>query len=57
MLYRHWLGDLALAVLLAVPPVALSQPQPLDRHAFVAPAANDSAPARVPGNGRISLLG
>ena len=55
---RHWLGDISLAVLLALPVVALARPQPVDHKQTVSPPAAKVAVAdRLPGNGRVSLLG
>ena len=59
MIDRRWLGDLGLAVLLALPFAALAQPQPQPAergaHAdeMAAMASNDALEA----HGRISLLG
>lgn len=57
MLDRHWLGDIALAVLLVLPLVGLVRMPPTPHHptaqaASVSVAAADRAPA-----GRISLFG
>ena len=53
---RQWLGDLSLAVLLALPLLALARPQPVV-HKTAAPAAVNLASAdRVPTAGRISLF-
>jgi hypothetical protein len=58
MFDRHAFGDLALAVVLALPLVALAQTSPnstmrtYDKSALTSAAAD-----RLPGNGRISLLG
>ena len=58
MVDRHWLGDIGLAVLLALPLVALALPQPVVHKPNVTPAAAKITNAdRLPGNGRISLLG
>jgi len=45
MFDRHWLGDVGLAVLLAVPTVALSKPQPpeTDRRVAAAPIVEQAA--------------
>ena len=55
---RHWLGDLALAVLFALSLVALARPQatPTDARAS-APSVKVGTADRLPGEGRISLLG
>lgn len=58
MVDRHWLGDIGMAVLLALPLVALARPQPVVHKHIVTPAAAKVGTAdRLPGNGRISLLG
>jgi hypothetical protein len=55
---RHWLGDISLAVLLALPAVALVRPAAVDHKQTASPPAAKIAIAdRLPGNGRISLLG
>jgi hypothetical protein len=55
---RHWLGDLGLAVLLALPLVSLARPPAPKHQAVAAPiAAKLTTADRLPGNGRISLLG
>lgn len=54
---RQMFGDLSLAVLLALPLVALARPTPVHHKTVVTPAAAKVATAdRLPGNGRISLL-
>ena len=54
---RQWLGDLSLAVLLALPLLALARPQPVVHKAPAAPAAVNLASAdRVPIAGRIGLF-
>ena len=58
MVDRHWLGDIALAVLLALPLVSLARPQAVPHKQTAAHAAVKVATAdRLPGNGRIGLLG
>jgi hypothetical protein len=58
MFDRHWLGDISLAVLLALPLVALARPQATVHKSVETPvAAKTSTADRLPGNGRISLLG
>ena len=58
MVNRHWLGDIGLAVLLALPLVAIARPAPAAHKQISTPAAAKLATAdRLPGNGRISLLG
>lgn len=54
---RHWLGDLSLAVLLALPLLALARPQPVAHTETAARAGVQLASAdRVPTAGRIGLL-
>jgi hypothetical protein len=54
---RQWFGDLGLAVLLALPLLALARPQPADHKLNAAQAALQLPSAdRVPTAGRISLL-
>lgn len=58
MVDRHWLGDIGVAVLLALPLVALARPQPVvHKHVFTPAAAKVATADRLPGNGRISLFG
>ena len=58
MVDRHWLGDLALAILVVLAPIALARPLVSDHQQRVTPAAAKLAAAdRLPGNGRIGLLG
>ena len=58
MVDRHWLGDIGVAVLLALPLVALARPQPVVHKHITTPAAAKVTTAdRLPGNGRISLFG
>ena len=57
MVDRQWLGDLSLAVLLALPLAALARPQPTIPHRTSSAAAKVAVADRLPGNGRISLLG
>ena len=56
MFDRHWLGDLAIAVLLALPLAALARPQPVAHHPAAKSAISVAAADRSPG-GRIGLLG
>lgn len=57
MFDRHWLGDLALAVLLTLPLVGLARSYSPPQQEIAKPAAVSVAAAdRLPG-GRISLLG
>ena len=55
MIDRHWLGDLGLAILLALPFAALAQPLPVEKgaHAPTSIASNDQLQA----DRRVSLLG
>jgi hypothetical protein len=58
MLDRRWLGDLSLAVLVALPLVALAWPQAeVPKSSISSPALSVGQTDRAPGNGRISLLG
>jgi hypothetical protein len=58
MVDRHWLGDVSLAILVALPLAALAQPR-ASLHKPDAPtaAAKLSVASAGPTNGRISLLG
>lgn len=58
MVDRHTLGDIGMAVLLALPLVAIARPQPVVHKHISTPAAAKLMTAdRLPGSGRISLLG
>jgi hypothetical protein len=57
MVDRHYFGDLALAVLLALPLVGLAKPQSVVHHQIAKPAAISAASADRSPEGRISLLG
>ena len=58
MVNRHWLGDLSLAILLALPLAALAQPRAsIGSHAGSVAAAQVPAASPVSSHGRISLLG
>ena len=58
MLDRRWLGDLSLAILVALPMVALAWPQAdVPKSSLSAPALSVGQSDRSPGNGRIGLLG
>jgi hypothetical protein len=59
MVDRHWLGDLGLAVLLALPFAAFAVPQPTATPATSAAPihARTAAADRLAGGRRISLLG
>jgi hypothetical protein len=57
MLDRRWLGDISLAVLVALPLVAFAWPQEQPSPSISAPSVSVGQPDRLPGNGRISLLG
>ena len=52
---RQWFGDLSLAVLLALPLLALARPLPAD-HQTNAPTVRLASADRVPAAGRIGLL-
>ena len=58
MVNRHWLRDVSLAILLALPFAVLAQPRAslADRETMHA-AGQLSVASTVPSNGRISLLG
>ena len=56
MLDRHWLGDLSLAILVALPLVALAGPTCKAQLRLVA-RSQHPAGDRLPGNGQIGLLG
>jgi hypothetical protein len=57
MVDRHYFGDLALAVLLALPLAGLAKPPTVIHHQIANPAAISTASAiRAPG-GRVSLFG
>jgi hypothetical protein len=57
MIDRHYFGDLALAVLLALPLAGLAKPQTVLHRQVVQPMAISAASVdRSPG-GRVSLLG
>jgi hypothetical protein len=57
MLDRHLLGDLSLAVLVALPLASLAYRPPVNVASATAPAAKVSVADRAPGSGRIGLLG
>jgi hypothetical protein len=58
MFDRHAFGDLAFAVLLALPLISLTSAHPATTSISSAPAALSTATTdRAPGKGRISLLG
>jgi hypothetical protein len=60
MVDRHLIGDIALAVLIALPTTAIARPEPLfhtDRAAVVPLAQTSSMAERVPLTQRSSLLG
>jgi len=57
MVDRQYFGDLALAVLLALPLAGLAKPQTVIHHQVVKPAAiSPPAADRAPG-GRVSVFG
>jgi len=55
MTERQWFGDLSLAVLLALPLLALARPLPVDQKAN-SPVVKLASADRVPVPGRIGLL-
>jgi hypothetical protein len=58
MFDRHWLRDIALAILIALPLIAFARPHATAPQPQVASGSIHLATAdRLPGNGRISLLG
>ena len=59
MTNRRWFGDLGFAVLIALSLVALARPNPVHQHrtATMSAAAKVAVTDRLPGSGRISLLG
>jgi hypothetical protein len=58
MLDRRWLGDLSLAIFVALPLVAFAWPQAQSPGSSIsAPSVGVGQSDRLPGNGRISLLG
>ena len=57
MVNRHWLGDLSLAVLLALPLAALAQPRANIGNDHTSVGAQVPAASPVSSHGRISLLG
>jgi hypothetical protein len=58
MVDRHLLGDLGLAILIALPVASLALPLPASQHPNVATAKAKTASAdRIATSGRISLLG
>lgn len=57
MVDRHFLGDVALAVLIAVPATAFARPEPLAKPHAVVTAAAPSHAAAVPADKRPSLFG
>lgn len=57
MVDRHWLGDLGLAILLALPLAALAQPLPSEKGAQAAQMASMASNDPLQAHGRISLMG
>ena len=58
MVDRRWFGDLSLAILIALPLVALAWPQASSpKSSMSSPTLSVGQSDRMPGNGRISLLG
>ena len=57
MFDRHWLGDIALAVLVALPLIGLAKPQPVSKHPTVSTySLSVPSTARTPG-GRLGVMG
>jgi hypothetical protein len=56
MLDRHWMGDVSLAILLALPFVAFAQPRATVQQGKLS-STQHSLVSKAPSNGRISLLG
>ncbi|MEA3058718.1 MAG: hypothetical protein QOE50_130, partial [Sphingomonadales bacterium] len=54
---RHWLGDIALAVLLVLPLAGLARTQPITRHHVAKTDAVSITTADRSPEGRISLFG
>jgi hypothetical protein len=57
MFDRHWLGDIALAVLLVLPLAGLARAQPITPHPAATTHAVSITTADRSPEGRISLLG
>ncbi|MEA3079838.1 MAG: hypothetical protein QOF05_1246 [Sphingomonadales bacterium] len=57
MFDRHWLGDIALAVLLVLPLAGLARTQPITRHHVAKTDAVSITTADRSPEGRISLFG
>jgi hypothetical protein len=57
MVDRNYFGDLALAVLLALPLAGLAKPQTIVHHQLAKPAAISIASADRAPEGRISVFG
>jgi hypothetical protein len=58
MIDRQTLGDIAFAILLALPLVAFARPEaPVHKNIETPAAAKLAIADRLPGDGRISLLG
>ena len=56
MFDRHWLGDLALAVLLVLPLTGLAQSRPTTHHTGLQTAVTNGA-AGISRGGRMGLMG
>jgi hypothetical protein len=57
MVDRHLLGDLSLAILLALPLAALARPAPAAHQPATPVAASVAQTDRIAGTGRIGLFG
>jgi hypothetical protein len=57
MFDRHWLGDLALAVLLSLPFVGLAQTQPYRQPPHAGAAATTAPAAAHSPDGRMGIVG
>jgi uncharacterized lipoprotein YbaY len=57
MVDRHWLRDVSLAILLALPVAAVAQPHVSVHQPSASSTAKLSVASSVPASGRISLLG
>jgi hypothetical protein len=57
MVDRHYFGDLALAVLLALPLAGLAKPPTIIHHQIAKPAAISAASTIGAPGGRVSLFG
>jgi hypothetical protein len=58
MIVRHWIGDLSLAVLLALPLTVLAAPDAVPHKPTATTSATSFAPGPPPSaSGRVGLLG